>query len=314
MKLKEKIPEKSFFVKGHACCKGCGLAIAVRHILNTLEPSMVVNPACCFTVTSSNFPGTALKNCYLEYVPFAMAVPIASGIKIGLRGTSKGDKALVVPVAGDGGTYDIGFDKLSAGAEREDDMVYVCYDNEAYMNTGVQRSGATPKYAATVTTPPPFVKTQFKKDIIGILERHRVSYAATLNFAFPADFAAKIKKAKEMKGFRFLLVLVPCSPGWKFSPELTVKISRLASESGIFPLYEVESGKYRITVQPKDDKNRFEKLKEYLAAQGRFKHLNSEQIKEVYEDARVELRRLKRMEKLDQLGQLGQLDQLDQLD
>lgn len=300
LKLKEKIPEKDFFVKGHACCKGCGLAIAVRHILNALEPSMVVNPACCFTVTSSNFPGTALKNCYLEYVPFAMAVPIASGIKIGLKGTPKGDKALLAPVVGDGGTYDIGFDKVSAGAERGDDMVYVCYDNEAYMNTGVQRSGATPKYAATVTTPPPFVKTQFKKDIIGILERHRVSYAATLNFAFIPDFAAKIRKAKEMKGFRFLLVLAPCSPGWKFSPELTVKISRLASESGVFPLYEVENGEYKITVEPKDDENRFEKLKEYLKIQGRFSHLKPEQVEEIHKDTSAELRRLKKLVRLDQ--------------
>lgn len=297
MKLKEKIPDKEFWEKGHNCCKGCGLPVAVRHFLNITEPTAVVNPACCFTVVSSNFPCTALKGSYFVYVPFAMASTITAGIKIGLGDYHKGKKIISAAIAGDGGTYDIGFDKVSASAERGDDIIYVCLDNEAYMNTGIQRSGATPWGAATTTTPPPFVKKEQKKDIIGILAAHKISYAATLNFAYINDFVSKIKKAKEMKGFRFLLIMAPCSPGWGFSPDLAVEISRLAVESGAFPLYEVENGKYKITVEPKFE-NRREKLEKYLKAQGRFSHLKEEDIEKIYGDTLAEQRRLKAMEQL----------------
>ncbi len=297
MRLKEKIPDKGFWEKGHNCCKGCPLPIAARHILNILEPKAVVNPACCFTVVSSNFPYTALGGSYFTYTPFAMAATVASGIEIGLRDSSVGKEKPVIVIAGDGGTYDIGFDKVSASAERGDDIIYVCLNNEAYMNTGIQRSSATPWGAATTTTLPPFVKKEQKKDIIGILAAHRVSYAATLNFAYINDFVAKIKKAKEKKGFRFLLIMAPCPSGWGFPPDLTVKISRLAVESGAFPLYETEDGKYKITFEPKFE-NRQEKLEEYLKAQGRFSHLKEEDIEKIYNDTLAEQRRLKALEQL----------------
>lgn len=297
MKLKEKIPDKEFWTKGHSCCKGCPLSTAVRHILNILEPKAVVNPACCLTVVSSYFPYTAVKGSYFTYTPFAMASTVAAGIEIGLRDHPVGKDKPVVVIAGDGGTSDIGLDKVSGCAERGDDVIYVCLDNEAYMNTGIQRSGATPWGASTTTTLPPFIKKEQKKDMMGIVAAHRISYAATLNFAYINDFVAKIKKAKEKKGFRFLLVVAPCPTGWGFSPDLMVEISKLAVESGATPLYDVEDGKWKITVEPKFE-NRREKLEKYLKAQGRFAHLTEEQIEKIYQDTLIEWRRLKAMEQL----------------
>ena len=177
-------------------------------------------------------------------------------------------------MAGDGGTFDIGLQSLSGAAERNDDIIYICYDNEAYMNTGIQRSSATPFGAWTTTTPES--KARSKKNMIEIMAAHEIPYAATASIAFPDDFAAKLKKARERKGMRFFHVLAPCPTGWRIPSSWSVKVSRLAVHTNVFPLYEVEDGyRYRITV-----KSRSLPVGEYLMLQGRFKHLSDEQLAE----------------------------------
>lgn len=184
--------------------------------------------------------------------------------------------------AGDGGTADIGMQALSAAAERNEDVIYVMYDNEAYMNTGIQRSGATPLGAWTTTTP--VGKTKFwerrpKKPMVDIVAAHKVPYAATLSIGYPEDFVKKMKKAKEISGFRFLHIYSPCPTGWKSPPQYTPKLAKLAVTSRAFPLYEVEEGIYRVTMKPKKTP-----LKEYLMLQGRFRHLTDEDMKELERD------------------------------
>jgi pyruvate/2-oxoacid:ferredoxin oxidoreductase beta subunit len=176
----------------------------------------------------------------------------------------------VVVWAGDGGTFDIGFQALSAAAERNENILYVCYDNEAYMNTGAQRSSATPLGAWTTTTPAATPKGRPKKDILAILAAHRIPYAATASVAFPEDLMAKVAKARKIQGTRFLHVLAPCPSGWKYEPDLTIQLARLAVETCVFPLLEIEAGaRPRLNYVPP----RPRPVAEYLAAQGRFGHL-----------------------------------------
>jgi pyruvate/2-oxoacid:ferredoxin oxidoreductase beta subunit len=203
------------------------------------------------------------------HTAFETAAVTASGVKKGL--IAQGIKDVqVMAWAGDGGTFDIGLQALSGSAERNDDIIYVCYDNEAYMNTGIQRSSATPFLSWTTTTPNPVFKDTPKKDIMEIMAAHRIPYAATATPSFPEDFLNKMVKAKGVKGLRFIHILSSCPPGWKFPSELSVKISRLAVETKIFPLYEIEKGrKYTLTVEPKGLP-----VGEYLKLQGRFGHLS----------------------------------------
>ncbi len=194
------------------------------------------------------------------------------------------DHTLVLGIAGDGGTADIGIQSLSGCAERNDDIIYVCYDNEAYMNTGIQRSSATPYLSWTTTTPNPVFKDTPKKDIMEIMAAHRIPYAATASPAFPEDFLAKMRKAKEGKGLRFIHILSSCPPGWKFPSELSVKIARLAVETKTFPLYEIENGKkYTLTFQPKGLP-----VSEYLKVQGRFSHLTAKDVQAIQENVEEE--------------------------
>jgi pyruvate ferredoxin oxidoreductase beta subunit/2-oxoisovalerate ferredoxin oxidoreductase beta subunit len=205
--------------------------------------------------------------------PFGSTAIFAGGIKSALQ--AKGNtETEVIGWAGDGATFDIGFGGVSAAAERNEDFVYVCYDNEAYMNTGNQRSSATPFGAKTTTNPPPAMKLENKKDMMWIMMGHEVPYAATATVAYPDDLMAKVKKAKEMKGFRFFHILTPCVPGWSYLPEQTVKLSKLAVQTRLFPLFEIENGK-KITI----NKNPKQKaLSEFIKLQGRFKHLTAEDI------------------------------------
>ena len=195
----------------------------------------------------------------------------------------------VLAWAGDGGTFDIGLQALSGTVERNDNIIYVCYDNEAYMNTGIQRSSATPYGAWTTTTPWPSPKQEPKKDIVGILAEHRIPYAATASIAFPEDFARKLAKAKSIPGTKFLHLWVACPTGHKSEERLSIRIARLAVETGIFPLYEVEYGaRYTINWEPS-----FRDVKEYLGLQGRFRHLTEEQIGTIRSNLRSEWKRLR---------------------
>ena len=188
----------------------------------------------------------------------------------------------VVAWAGDGGTFDIGLQALSGAAERNDDIIYICYDNEAYMNTGIQRSSATPFGAWTTTTPVKFYKDQPKKDIDAIMAAHRIPYQATASIAYPEDLFKKAKKAKDIYGTRFLHIYAPCPTGWKSRPEDAVKLARMVVQNCIFPLYEVEYGeKYTLNIKVTNKKP----IDDYIRLQGRFRHLKADEIRAMQEEA-----------------------------
>jgi len=237
---------------GNTNCGGCGMSVGLTlmgRALAGVDYSMVI-PACCGIVAAGTFPTTSY-NVPVIASTFASAASFASGV-VTVNELNREDDTRarhVVCWAGDGGTYDIGMATLSAAAERNENLIYVCYDNEIYGNTGGQRSSATPAAARTTTTPGG--KAELKKDIIEIMAAHRVPYAATLSIAHPEDFREKVGKALQIEGFRFFLLHAPCPTGWKTEPAESIELVRLAVRSGIFPLYEVHGGKeYRISVEP----------------------------------------------------------------
>jgi pyruvate/2-oxoacid:ferredoxin oxidoreductase beta subunit len=274
--MKYERPKEELLFSGHIGCPGCGASLAMRYALQALgKKTMVVIPACCWSTVAGFFPSSSLKVPIL-HTAFEAAAVTASGVKKGLVAQGIED-IQVMAWAGDGGTFDIGLQALSGCAERNDDIIYVCYDNEAYMNTGIQRSSATPFMSWTTTTPNPAFKDTPKKDIMEIMAAHRIPYAATASPAFPEDFLEKMRKARGIRGLRFIHILSSCPPGWKFPSEFSVKIARLAVETKIFPLYEIENGrKYTLTVQPKGLP-----VTEYLRMQGRFGHLDAKAIQAI---------------------------------
>jgi pyruvate/2-oxoacid:ferredoxin oxidoreductase beta subunit len=198
----------------------------------------------------------------------------ASGVKAGLEMVGDSETT-VVAWGGDGGTFDIGIQALSGVAERNDDIIYVCYDNEAYMNTGIQRSSATPWGAWTTTTPVKHYKDRPKKDMEAIMAAHGIPYIATASVGYPEDLFKKMKKAKDIKGTRFIHIYAPCPAGWKSRPEDTIKLARMVVQNGIFPLYEIEWGEtYTLNIKPKEKKP----IDDYLKLQGRFRHLTDDEI------------------------------------
>jgi pyruvate/2-oxoacid:ferredoxin oxidoreductase beta subunit len=274
--MKFEIPDIELMKSGHVACPGCGASMAMRYALKALGPkTMVVIPACCWAIIDGPNP-CSVNNVPVFHCAFETAAITAAGIKAGLKRQGKDDIS-VLAWAGDGGTFDIGLQAISGAAERNEDIIYVCYDNEAYMNTGIQRSSATPWGAWTTTTPVDNPKERPKKDIIDILLAHHIPYVATASVAYPDDFIRKMKKAKSIKGMKFIHVLSPCPPGWKSQAEESVHISRLAVHSNIFRLYEVEGGyKYTISIESKGLP-----VKEYLKSQGRFSHLDDSHIEEI---------------------------------
>ena len=278
------IPAEELMRSGHSACPGCGAALAMRYTLKGFgERTIVTVPACCWTVIATPFPTTALDvpllDCAFEATGASISGLRAAADQLGLKDVT------VVGFAGDGGTADIGLQALSGMLERRTDGVYIMYDNEAYMNTGVQRSGATPEGAWTTTTPVDAQsrgKIEPKKDIMAIVAAHHPAYAATVNVAFPEDFLKKVQKAKAMKGPRFFHALAPCPPGWRYSAEKTIEIGRLATDTNVFPLYEIENGQYRITRKL----GRAKPVADYLMLQGRFSHLTPEEIADI--QARVD--------------------------
>ena len=235
---------------GNTNCGGCGMSTGLTMLGRALQEAgdscTLVIPACCGIVTAGAYPTTSYGVPTIA-TTFASAAATASGVAA-IRDLN-GEPGQVICWAGDGGTYDIGLATLSAAAERNENLIYICYDNEIYGNTGGQRSSATPAGARTATTP--FGKTEGKKDIMAIMTAHRIPYAATLSVAHPEDVARKIKTALSTKGFRFLLMHSPCPTGWKSEPGDSVELVRLAVASGLFPVYEVFDGaSYRINVQP----------------------------------------------------------------
>ena len=235
---------------GNTNCGGCGMSTGLtmlgRALADAHDSCTLVIPACCGIVTAGRFPTTSYGVPTIA-TTFASAAAVASGVA-SIRDLN-GEPGQVICWAGDGGTYDIGLATLSAAAERNENIIYICYDNEIYGNTGGQRSSATPAGARTATTP--FGKTEGKKDIMSIMSAHRIPYAATLSVAHPDDFARKIATALSLEGMRFLLIHSPCPTGWKSEPEESIELVRVAVASGLFPVYEVFDGAtYRINIEP----------------------------------------------------------------
>jgi pyruvate ferredoxin oxidoreductase beta subunit/2-oxoisovalerate ferredoxin oxidoreductase beta subunit len=257
---------------GLSSCSGCGMVLALRYFLKTIGDKVVfVTTAGCAMPTLLN------PKCILEYkgepipsifVPLGSTAICAGGLKSAF--TARGDRETQVVVwAGDGAIFDIGLGGVSGAAERNEDIICVCYDNESYMNTGNQRSSATPRGVKTATNPPPMLKMESKKDIMSIMIAHDIPYAATATIAYPDDLIKKVEKAKRTVGFRFLHILTPCVTGWQYPSRWTVRMSYLAVETRVFPLFEVEHGlMYRINREPRGIP-----VEEYTRKQGRYKDL-----------------------------------------
>jgi pyruvate ferredoxin oxidoreductase beta subunit/2-oxoisovalerate ferredoxin oxidoreductase beta subunit len=261
------IAEENVF-SGALSCRGCGWALLVRHLSSILgEDTIYVLPASCLSIISGPYPLNEIRGSIVHTL-FAAAPATATGIRAALDRDGKEDVTVAV-LAGDGGTYDIGLQSMSGAATRNENILYVCNNNGAYMNTGIQTSTATPYGAITTTSPLSHYKDMWPKDLMGIIAAHNVPYAATASLAFLNDFRAKIEKAKNTKGFRLLMVDGPCPPGHKTEPEISISVTRLAVESKVFPLFEVENQKYTINYFPERDII----AEECLKLQGRFKHL-----------------------------------------
>ncbi|MCS7124198.1 MAG: pyruvate synthase subunit PorB [Candidatus Bathyarchaeota archaeon] len=276
----KELPKEEYLLKGHAACAGCGAAIALRLLFKALGNKVfLVVPACCTTVIQGPYPFTSFA-VPLQNMLFEATGATASGVAAALRIRGLED-ITVVGWAGDGGTADIGIQALSGAAERETNFIYVCYDNEAYGNTGLQRSGATPYGAWTTTTPTG--KRERKKNMPFIMAAHRVPYVATACPSYPIDFVNKLRKAREIKGTKYIHVLTPCPTGWRYDAGKTVEIGRLAVQTGIWALYEIENGRFRLN-PPSDrlvDKSKRKPVKEYLTMQERFRHLTDADVQKI---------------------------------
>jgi pyruvate/2-oxoacid:ferredoxin oxidoreductase beta subunit len=288
--IKFPIPEEDLVYSGHTACPGCGAVLALKYVLKGLGPRtiVVIPPSCAGTIVAP-FPYSALKIPILR-IPFESTAISASGVRAALDAMGKKD-IHVLGWAGDGGTFDIGLQALSAAAERNDNILYVCYDNEAYMNTGIQRSSSTPECTWTTTTPSPYVKDTPKKDIVRIMAAHKIPYIATASIGYPLDLIKKVEKAKEKVGTKFILIFSPCPTGWRYSAEMTIEIAKLATETGVFPLYEIEDGEKYYLGQKRRDKP----AKEYFSLQGRFRTMKEEDLRRVEEKVRKEREYLIRM-------------------
>ena len=271
---------------GHAACAGCGLAVAMKLVLQAMGPRTisVIVPSCEGAI-GGVYPNTSY-GVPTFHSAFEIAAPTAAGIANALKIQGK-DDIQVLAFAGDGGTFDIGLQSLSGATKNNEDIIYVCLDNEAYMNTGIQVSSATPSYAWTGTTPEG--NPRRKKNIMEIMAAHYNPYSATATIGFPRDLQQKITKAKGIRGTKFIHMLVPCPTGWKTPSNLSPELSILAVETNVFPLYEVEDGKrYTINREP-----RRLPVQEYLMKQGRYRHLKEEQIRQIQMDVDEEWEKLK---------------------
>lgn len=295
MSTVKDLPREEYFASGHRLCQGCPEAIIARLVTKVLGPNLiVVTPTGCLEVSTSVYPETAWKIPWI-HVAFENAAAVASGVEAAIRALQrkglkyKGRKIHVVAIAGDGGTADIGLQALSGALERGHDFVYICMDNEAYMNTGIQRSGATPLKAWTTTTPVGSKwrgKLQLKKDIPAIAAAHGIPYVAVASISHLKDFAYKVKKAAEIDGPAYIHVQAPCPTGWRFDSSKTIEVARLGVLTGMWVLYEIECGVFKVTVPVPQRRP----VEDYLMLQGRFRHLTKEEIEEIqrYVDEQVE--------------------------
>jgi len=269
------IPKDELMSPGHMGCLGCGACQAMRYALKAFgRKTMITVPACCWAVMPGVWPNTCIQIPML-YHAFEVTGAAISGVRAALDALGQ-DDVTVVGWAGDGGTADIGIQALSGMVERGTDVFYIMYDNEAYMNTGIQRSSSTLPGAWTTTTPVGTTddyKKMPKKNMVEIMVAHKIPYTATASTAYPEDLIRKIEKGKTIKGPKFIQIFAPCPTGWKSDPALTVELAKLAVTSHAFPIYEVEYGRYTINKKPKKTP-----LMDYMRKQGRFRHLTEEFI------------------------------------
>ena len=291
------VTKKELFAPGHRACIGCGEALAVRLVCKALGNNVIIaNATGCMEIVSSQVPYTSWNVPWIHTL-FENTAAVASGIEAALnvltrKGVRQASDTKVVAMAGDGGTSDIGLQALSGAMERGHNFLYVCFDNEAYMNTGIQRSSSTPFGAATTTSPVGKVSTgQFtwKKNMPAIAAAHNIPYVATACHSYPFDLMQKVKKAVAVKGPAYLHVLSVCPTGWRCPTELTVRIGRLAVETGIFPLYEIENGSYKLSY----NRPQLRPVNDYLKLQGRFRHLSEDMINMIQERVTADYARIK---------------------
>jgi len=272
------IVEEEYINPGTRMCAGCAMQLIYRFALKALGPNTILTvPASCLTVLHG-MQGFCSTKVSVLHTPFATTGAAASGIVASLEEKGLSDKICVVAFAGDGGTSDIGIQALSGAAERGTNFIYACYDNEAYMNTGVQRSSSTPLGAFTATTPGGKIRP--KKNMPRILEAHGIPYVATANGSYPMDLYDKFKRARDIKGTRYFHILSPCPPGWRFDPKDTIQLGRLATETGFWPLYEIINGKFVLSQPSKKylDPSKRKDIEHYLNAQKRFSNISKQDI------------------------------------
>jgi len=291
------VTRRENFAPGHRACLGCGEALAVRLACKALGQNVIIVSATgCMEVISSPLPYTSWRVPWIHTL-FENTGAVASGIEAGLKvmmrkGERPAKEINVVVMAGDGGTSDIGLQALSGALERRHDFLYICLDNEAYMNTGIQRSSATPFGASTTTAPAGKMsigQVTWKKNMPAITAAHDIPYVATACPSYPFDLMAKVARGAAIHGPAYVHILSVCPTGWRSAPDLTIRIGRLAVETGVFPLYEVEDGKYKLSI----DLPQLRPVQDYLKLQGRFRHLSEETIKEIQNRVNKEYAKLK---------------------
>lgn len=282
--LRELSKKEELITSGHRLCAGCAATIAVRQILLASDKPVVAGASTgCLEVGTTIYPYTAWNTPYIHNA-FENVAATISGAETAYRALKKKGKITkdinFIAFSGDGGTYDIGLQSLSGVLERGHRMVYVCYDNQAYMNTGIQRSGATPRGATTTTAPAgkkiTLGKREYRKNLTAIVAAHDIPYVAQACPSYWNDLMKKAQKAFAADGPAFLNVLAPCPRGWRYNPEDTIEIGRLAVQTCVWPLYEIVDGKTRVTYKPKEKKP----VTDWFKSQGRFKHMFSEENKQ----------------------------------
>lgn len=294
---KNLITTNEYLAEGHNFCTGCGEALAIRLACKALGENVIINMATgCDEVCTTPLPVTSWRIPWMHTL-FENAAATISGVEAGLKIMMEKGKIpqrdiKCVAMAGDGATSDIGLQALSGAIERGHDFLYICWDNEAYMNTGVQRSSGTPYGASTTTAPAGKVsigQTTWKKNMVEIAVAHNIRYAATACPSYPFDLINKVKKGAEIKGPAYIHILCPCPTGWRHPSDMTIEIGRLAVETGIFPLYEVERGRYKLNI----DHPKLKPIGEYTKPQGRYRHLPNEEIQKIQERVNEEYSKLK---------------------
>ena len=294
---KQSITTEEYLAPGHRACLGCGEALAVRLACKVLGRDVIIVTATgCIEIISSQLPYTSWKVPWIHTL-FENTAAVASGIEAGIKALSRKGKyskrTKVVAMAGDGATADIGLQALSGALERGHELIYICYDNEAYMNTGVQRSSATPFGASTTTSPAGKVsigQSTWKKNVPAIAAAHDIPYVATACPSYPFDLINKVEKAAKIDGPAYIHILSVCPTGWRTPTDTTISLGRLAIRTGIFPLYEIENGKYKLNVDPPQ----LRPVEDYIKLQGRFRHLSSETIADIQDRVKAEYAKLKK--------------------